>query len=122
MLARLHELTGELNDLTRRTVVGIEDDELGISVEVMEYPYIASIGSLELVDGLIIIPDGEYVGAPTIDREDRVHESHLCLVGILELIDEDELVLFCEIGLYHGISLYQLDGSQYHIREVHESL
>ena len=88
----------------------------------MEVSDIFDIGSLELVDRLIIITDGEYIGTSAIHREYRVHESHLCLVGILELIDEDELVLFGEIGLDHRVSFDEFDSSQYHIREVHESL
>ena len=88
----------------------------------MEVSDIFDIGSLELVDRLIIITDGEYVGVLAIHREYRVHESHLCLIGILELIDEDELVLFGEIGLDHRVSFDEFDSSQYHIREVHESL
>jgi hypothetical protein len=90
-------------------------------MSIVEVSDIFGIGSLELVDGLIVVPYGKYIGTPTIHREYRVHETHLCLVGILELIDEDELVLFCEIGLYHRVSLDELDRSEYHIREVHES-
>ena len=88
----------------------------------MEISDIFDIGSLELVDRLIIVSYGKYIGTSAIDREYRVHESHLCLIGILELIDEYELVLFGEVRLDLKISLEELDSTEYHIREVDESL
>ena len=115
MFARLHELTGELDDLTRRTVVGIEYDEFGISVEVMEYPDIASIGSLELIDGLIVITDGEYVRTLDALTHDARDESELGIVRILVLVDHDPLVLLCHGCPDEIISFDQTYRTQYHI-------
>ena len=111
----LHDCAGKLDDLTRRSIVGIEYDQLGIWIEIVEYPDIAGIGSLELVDGLIIITDGEYVRTLDTLTHDARDEPELCIVGILVLIDHDPLILFCQSCPDGVISLGQSYGSQYHI-------
>ncbi len=103
------------------SVVLVEDDEFSICISVMEVAYRLGIGSLELVDGLIIISYGEYIWIFFIYRDDSIDELHLCFVGILELIDHDELVRFSEAHTYDIVLLDETYSFKYHIREVDKS-
>ena len=76
-----------MNYLRFRSVVFLENDESSILVGVMELADIFRIGSLELVDRLVIIPDGEDIRTLDTDGCDAINESHLSVVRILEFID-----------------------------------
>ena len=81
----------------------------------MEYPDIPSIGSLELIDRLIIISDSEDIGIFRIYPSESGDESELSVIGILILIDHDQLVLLGECRAHDLIRLDEMDCSQYHI-------
>ena len=81
----------------------------------MEYPDIPSIGSLELIDRLIIISDSEDIGIFRIYPSESGDEPELSVIGILILIDHDPLVLLGECRAHDLIRLDEMDCSQYHI-------
>lgn len=106
------------DNLLFRTIIGFEDDEFGIIPALMKIADIFYIRSLELIDRLIIVSYGEYIRTVEADRKDRPNQAHLCFIGILVFIDEDKLVLFCEICLDPCILFDKFDGSEDHIREI----
>ena len=110
-----------MNYLRFWSVVLLEDDESSILICIMKMADIFRIGSLELVDRLIIISNGEDIWTLDPDRCYAIHESHLGIVGILEFIDHDELILFCEAHTDDIILFDELDRLQDHIGEVDES-
>lgn len=87
----------------------------------MKITDILRIGSLELIDRLIIITDGKDIWLLGIDREDTMYEAHLGFVRILEFIDHDELVLFREAHTDDIVSLDESYRFEDHIGEVDES-
>ncbi len=56
-----------LNNLCFRTIVFLQDDESRIGIGIMEVTDIFRIGSLELIDRLIIITDSEDIWILRID-------------------------------------------------------
>ena len=110
-----------MNYLRFRSVVFLENDESSILVGVMELADIFRIGSLELVDRLVIIPDGEDIRTLDTDGCDAINESHLSVVRILEFIDHDELILFREAHTDDIMLFDEFDRLEDHIREVDES-
>lgn len=104
------------------SIVFVEYDELSICICIVKIPYRLGIGSLELVDGLVVISHGKYIGTLIAHREYSSDESHLCFVGILELIDHDELISFRETHTHDIVLLDETYSLQYHIREVDKSL
>lgn len=110
-----------MNNLFFGTVVLLEDNESSIWIVIMKIADIFGVGSLELVDGLIIITNGEDIRILRIDREDSIDESHLCFIGILEFIDHDELVGFRETHADNVILFDEADSLEDHIREIDQS-
>lgn len=113
----IHKRSRGIDNLGIRTVVGLQDNELGRGPAVAECLDILGIGSLELVDRLVIVPDCEHVRGVG-HRQYIGDEPELCVIRILVLVHEHELVLFREIRADIPVLLDQADRSENHIREI----
>ena len=85
-LDRLHDGSGGGEDRPRRAVVPLEPDLGGGGEALPEVGHVLGGGAAEAVDALIVVADhDERVGA----ARDQVEELGLCVVGVLELVDQD---------------------------------
>lgn len=104
-------------------VVLVEDDDYRFAVFFVEGEDVVEVGPLEFVDGLVVIADGEDVGATFVDAavEDLVEEAELHGGGVLEFVDEEVLVFFLEVEAEGGIFLEGLKGLEEHVGVVEKA-
>ncbi|EKD29584.1 MAG: hypothetical protein ACD_78C00349G0003 [uncultured bacterium (gcode 4)] len=114
----VHNLPRNLNNLAVGTIIGLEDDKLSIRPTIPEKSNVFRIGSLKLVDGLIVISDSEYVRT-LAHFEDVRDEAHLCIIRVLIFVDEDELVLLGKIRPNIRVFFDELNRRENHIGKIY---
>lgn len=118
MLLDIEDRTRSLDDLTLRAIVGIEYDELRRRPSILEISNILRIRSLEFVDRLIIISDGEDIWSRLIRWDHREDQLHLSFISVLVLVDQDILILLREMSSQIRTLSDESDRREDHIREI----
>ena len=112
----LYQTISRLNNSLCRTVVLLQFEELATLILLLKVENVINIGSTESVDTLCIITHDTYM---TMLRSQLPNYLLLCIVSVLILIHEQELVLCGILFLYLWIIIEQAECIDKQIVKVH---
>ena len=87
----LNDRVGSIENITLRSVVLFQLDDIGTRKVALEIAHVADFGAAEFVNTLVVIADGKHGRTAAREQPDP---AILQLIGILKFIDQNELEAF----------------------------